>query len=105
MCIFCPNSDGAFKPTTTSRWSHLLCAIWIPEVSLANATFMEPVQDVEKVPKQRWKLVSRLKLFDISDIYRLVTSASKKWVHAFSAAIRTASSHSTSPVHDAVNYH
>lgn len=55
-CIFCPNTDGAFKQTNASRWSHLLCAIWVPEVSLGNATFMEPVMDVEKVPRQRWKL-------------------------------------------------
>lgn len=40
------------------KWAHLLCAIWIPEVSIGNHTFMEPIQDVEKVPKQRWKLVS-----------------------------------------------
>ena len=55
-CIFCPNTDGAFKQTNASRWSHLLCAIWIPEVSIGNTTFMEPVMEVEKVPKQRWKL-------------------------------------------------
>ncbi|KAL9102000.1 MAG: hypothetical protein Q9163_002800 [Psora crenata] len=55
-CIFCPNTDGAFKQTNASRWSHLLCAIWIPEVSIGNTAFMEPVMDVEKVPKQRWKL-------------------------------------------------
>ncbi|KAI6783847.1 Mst2 complex subunit-like protein [Emericellopsis cladophorae] len=55
-CIFCPNTDGAFKQTAANQWSHLLCAMWIPEVSLANHTFMEPVQDVEKVPKTRWKL-------------------------------------------------
>ena len=55
-CIFCPNTDGAFKQTNASRWSHLLCAIWIPEVSIGNNTFMEPVMDVEKVPKARWKL-------------------------------------------------
>lgn len=30
--------------------------MWIPEVSLGNHTFMEPVMDVEKVPKNRWKL-------------------------------------------------
>jgi NuA3 HAT complex component NTO1 len=34
--------------------------MWIPEVSLGNATFQEPVQDVEKVPKTRWKLVRPL---------------------------------------------
>ena len=30
--------------------------MWIPEVSLGNHTFMEPVMDVEKVPKNRWRL-------------------------------------------------
>ncbi|KAK5113643.1 hypothetical protein LTR62_003270 [Meristemomyces frigidus] len=55
-CIFCPNVDGAFKQTSTLRWSHLLCAIWIPEVNIANMTFMEPISDVDKVPKGRWKL-------------------------------------------------
>lgn len=54
--MFCPNTDGAFKQTNASKWAHLLCAIWIPEVSLGNVVFMEPVQDVEKVPKSRWKL-------------------------------------------------
>ncbi|PBP24366.1 Epc-N domain-containing protein [Diplocarpon rosae] len=55
-CIFCPNTDGAFKQTNASKWAHLLCAMWIPEVSLGNHTFMEPVMDVEKVPKTRWRL-------------------------------------------------
>ncbi|KAI1823570.1 hypothetical protein F4861DRAFT_314615 [Xylaria intraflava] len=55
-CIFCPNSDGAFKQTNSSKWAHLLCAMWIPEITLGNHTFMEPVMDVEKVPKSRWKL-------------------------------------------------
>lgn len=55
-CLFCPNVDGAFKQTSTLRWSHLLCAIWIPEVTIANMTFMEPIADVDKVPKGRWKL-------------------------------------------------
>ncbi|KAH7328536.1 hypothetical protein B0I35DRAFT_20630 [Stachybotrys elegans] len=55
-CIFCPNTDGAFKQTNSSKWAHLLCAMWIPEVSLGNHTFMEPVMEVEKVPKNRWKL-------------------------------------------------
>ncbi|KAI1452265.1 bromodomain and PHD finger-containing protein [Annulohypoxylon moriforme] len=55
-CIFCPNSDGAFKQTNHSKWAHLLCAMWIPEVTLGNHTFMEPVMDVDKVPRSRWKL-------------------------------------------------
>lgn len=55
-CIFCPNTEGAFKLTSEQRWAHLLCAIWIPEVSLANVSLMEPIDGVAKVPKQRWKL-------------------------------------------------
>lgn len=55
-CVFCPNVDGAFKQTNTQRWSHLLCAIWIPEVTISNLTFMEPIVDIDKVPKGRWKL-------------------------------------------------
>ncbi|KAL4967653.1 putative PHD finger domain protein [Aspergillus stella-maris] len=55
-CIFCPNTEGAFKQTTTSKWSHLLCAIWIPEVSIGNPSLMEPITDIEKVPRSRWKL-------------------------------------------------
>lgn len=56
QCVFCPHEDGAFKQTSNGKWAHLLCAIWIPEVQLGNTTFMEPVMDVEKVPKSRWKL-------------------------------------------------
>lgn len=56
-CIFCPNTEGAFKQTTTSKWAHLLCSIWIPEVSLGNPTLMEPITDIEKVPRSRWKLL------------------------------------------------
>ncbi|OAA58562.1 phd finger domain protein [Niveomyces insectorum RCEF 264] len=55
-CIFCPNTDGAFKQTNSSKWAHMLCAMWIPETSLGNTTFMEPIMDVEKVPKTRWRL-------------------------------------------------
>ncbi|CAL5872224.1 uncharacterized protein PFLUO_LOCUS6483 [Penicillium psychrofluorescens] len=56
-CIFCPNTEGAFKQTTSSKWAHLLCAVWIPEVSIGNPSLMEPVTDVEKVPRSRWKLL------------------------------------------------
>lgn len=56
MCIFCPNTEGAFKQTNSAKWSHLLCASWIPEVSIGNMSLMEPVLDVEKVPYSRWRL-------------------------------------------------
>jgi hypothetical protein len=83
------------------KWAHLLCAMWIPEVSLGNATFQEPVQDVEKVPKTRWKLVSMhraLVLLLPDRDYSRVTSASKEWEHVYSVGTSHASKHSMSPV-------
>lgn len=55
-CIFCPTEGGAFKQTTTNQWGHLLCAIWIPEVSLGNSVYMEPIDNIANIPKSRWKL-------------------------------------------------
>lgn len=49
--------DGAFKQTVTNAWAHLLCAMWIPEVVIGNQSFMEPIDGIEDIPKQRWKLV------------------------------------------------
>jgi NuA3 HAT complex component NTO1 len=91
-CIFCPNIEGAFKQTSTLRWAHLLCAIWIPEVSIGNQTFMEPVMDVEKVPRPRWKLVgTRPVRWPKLTLHSIATSASNDGVPASSAAIRIAS--------------
>ena len=56
--MFCPNEGGAFKQTSTGQWAHLLCAMFIPEVTVGNTMFMEPIDNVDKVPKSRWKLVS-----------------------------------------------
>ncbi|KAI8061179.1 PHD-zinc-finger like domain-containing protein, partial [Gongronella butleri] len=55
-CVFCPNEGGAFKQTNTNKWGHLLCAIWIPEVGVSNSVYMEPIDNIEAVPKSRWKL-------------------------------------------------
>lgn len=60
-CILCPNEGGAFKQTVLGDWVHLLCAIWIPETRVMNETFMEPITDADKIPKQRWKLVRRFR--------------------------------------------
>lgn len=62
-CDLCPNEGGAFKQTVNGEWVHLLCAIWIPETRVANDVFMEPITGVERISKQRWKLVSKISVF------------------------------------------
>ncbi|KAG8835553.1 nuA3 HAT complex component nto1 [Serendipita sp. 399] len=55
-CLLCPNEGGAFKQTSSGKWAHLLCAIWIPEVTVQNHVFMEPIEHIENISKSRWKL-------------------------------------------------
>ncbi|CAH2038811.1 unnamed protein product [Thlaspi arvense] len=56
-CCLCPVVGGAMKPTTDGRWAHLACAIWIPETCLLDIKKMEPIDGVNKVNKDRWKLM------------------------------------------------
>lgn len=55
-CVFCPSKTGAFKQLDNSLWSHVTCALWIPEVYFANPIYMEPIEGIALVPKNRWKL-------------------------------------------------
>ena len=43
-CELCPMKTGALKRTDTSSWAHVVCALYIPEVSFRNVeTTMEPI--------------------------------------------------------------
>lgn len=55
-CVFCASQTGAFKQLDNSLWSHVVCAMWIPEVYFANPIYMEPIEGIGGVPKNRWKL-------------------------------------------------
>ncbi|ORX71078.1 hypothetical protein DL89DRAFT_274394 [Linderina pennispora] len=59
-CMFCPQRGGAFKKTTANKWAHLLCALWIPEVGIANTVYMEPIDSVDQIPRSRWRLYCHL---------------------------------------------
>ncbi|XP_031112629.1 histone-lysine N-methyltransferase ATX2-like isoform X1 [Ipomoea triloba] len=56
-CCLCPVIGGAMKPTTDGRWAHLACAIWIPETCLSDIKKMEPIDGLNRVNKDRWKLL------------------------------------------------
>lgn len=93
-CILCPNEGGAFKQTVSGDWVHLLCAIWVPETAVANDVFMEPITGVERISKQRWRLVSALSSLSVvtSLSYpRGVQCATSERVLVYSARRRRAS--------------
>lgn len=55
-CVLCPVTDGAMKQTNRGVWSHILCALWIPEVGFRNIELLEPITKIEKVPPARRRL-------------------------------------------------
>ncbi|RAL54385.1 hypothetical protein DM860_001513 [Cuscuta australis] len=57
LCCLCPVIGGAMKPTTDGRWAHLACAIWIPETCLSDIKKMEPIDGLNRINKDRWKLL------------------------------------------------
>lgn len=45
---------------TGTKWAHVSCALWIPEVSIACPERMEPITKVSHIPPSRWALVCNL---------------------------------------------
>uniref|UniRef100_A0A8C1QJY7 Protein Jade-1 n=1 Tax=Cyprinus carpio TaxID=7962 RepID=A0A8C1QJY7_CYPCA len=57
-CHLCPKKGGAMKPTRSgTKWVHVSCALWIPEVSIGNPEKMEPITNVSHIPSNRWALI------------------------------------------------
>ncbi|KAI4894508.1 hypothetical protein NFI96_019964 [Prochilodus magdalenae] len=56
-CLLCPKRGGALKPTRSgTKWIHVSCALWIPEVSIGCPEKMEPITKVSHIPSSRWAL-------------------------------------------------
>ncbi|XP_072900251.1 protein Jade-3 isoform X1 [Hemitrygon akajei] len=61
QCLLCPKQGGAMKATRAgTKWAHVSCALWIPEVSIACPERMEPITKVSHIPPSRWSLVCNL---------------------------------------------
>ncbi|XP_069826070.1 E3 ubiquitin-protein ligase Jade-2 isoform X1 [Dendropsophus ebraccatus] len=56
-CLLCPKRGGALKPTRSgTKWVHVSCALWIPEVSIGCPEKMEPITKISHIPPSRWAL-------------------------------------------------
>ncbi|XP_005871047.1 PREDICTED: protein Jade-3 [Myotis brandtii] len=61
QCMLCPKKGGAMKTTRTgTKWAHVSCALWIPEVSIGCPERMEPITKISHIPPSRWALVCYL---------------------------------------------
>uniref|UniRef100_A0AAY4EGV5 Protein Jade-3 n=1 Tax=Denticeps clupeoides TaxID=299321 RepID=A0AAY4EGV5_9TELE len=61
QCLLCPKKGGAMKATRAgTKWAHVSCALWIPEVSIACPERMEPITKVSHIPPSRWALICSL---------------------------------------------
>ncbi|XP_006906962.1 protein Jade-3 [Pteropus alecto] len=61
QCVLCPKKGGAMKATKTgTKWAHVSCALWIPEVSIGCPERMEPITKISHIPPSRWALVCSL---------------------------------------------
>ncbi|XP_041862172.1 protein Jade-3 [Melanotaenia boesemani] len=61
QCLLCPQKGGAMKATRAgTKWAHVSCALWIPEVSIACPERMEPITKISHIPPSRWSLICSL---------------------------------------------
>ncbi|KAF9159111.1 putative PHD type zinc finger protein with BAH domain-containing protein [Actinomortierella ambigua] len=51
----CKESPQALKRTTGNNWAHVLCAVWIPEVSVVDMDTLSPIESIGKIRPERWK--------------------------------------------------
>lgn len=56
ICELCPSKDGALKPTENGNWAHVVCALFIPEVTFEDVDTMEPIK-LKEIPQDRFKKV------------------------------------------------
>ncbi|KAK6939812.1 hypothetical protein RJ641_029343 [Dillenia turbinata] len=66
-CDLCPKKGGALKPVhkgpaesendRSTRFAHLFCSLWMPEVYVQDTKVMEPIMNIEGIKETRRKLV------------------------------------------------
>lgn len=52
-CVLCPVQLGAFKQCQDGRWCHVVCAQWMPEITVEDSDVVRAVRGVQQIPKER----------------------------------------------------
>ncbi|EDV27274.1 uncharacterized protein TRIADDRAFT_55039 [Trichoplax adhaerens] len=58
-CQLCPSEDGAFKICSNGAWAHVICALYIPEVTFGNNQTMEPIE-ISTIQGDRYRKICYL---------------------------------------------
>jgi len=58
-CCLCPANGGAMKRTTDWRWAHVVCALWLPNVSFADPESRDAI-DLSGMDERRFGLTCSL---------------------------------------------
>ena len=48
----------ACKPTEGQAWVHVLCSVFIPEITFSDAAQLKLVEGISAIPQHRWQNVS-----------------------------------------------
>ena len=84
----------ACKPTEGQGWVHILCSVFVPEVSFTDATRLRVAEGISTIPRQRWTSVrtsSVVHTDSLSLLYSVVIFVVKQVALSFDAAIASRS--------------
>ena len=88
-----PPSDSflrACKPTEGQGWVHILCSVFVPEVSFTDATRLRVAEGISTISRQRWTSVKKsfiVQTESFSLLYSVVHFVAKEVVPSFDAVI------------------
>jgi hypothetical protein len=85
----------ACKPTEGQGWVHILCSVFVPEVTFTDATRLRAAEGISTIPRQRWTsviiyFVTQTKTFSLL-LYSDVLCVAKEVAPLFDAAIASKS--------------
>eukprot|EP00959_Pyramimonas_sp_CCMP1952_P390178 8176563-Pyramimonas_sp.AAC.1 len=57
----CPVRRGAFKQTDCGKWVHVVCAHWMPEVTVLEKDTAIAVEGLAQIPRERYQMLCQVR--------------------------------------------